>query len=349
MRKVFVSSVVGEFEEFRSSARRAIELMGDRPILCEDFGARPHSSEKACITEVESSDVYIVVLGKRYGYTTPDGVSVTQAEFRAAQKVGIPILVFVQQIAMDPDQIAFRQEVEDYQKGLFRAEFTSPEELKDEIIKGLRQVSQMMEAAPEKEFMLRAKSYFEQASRFFSEDQPELNFTFWPQPERNLDIVQLENGLDQSFARMCMGGLASMRDGYEPVMEKNFTGIVSKKTKLLYFHDGFILVSLSPVVEREGFMFSSHFAPPTSLTDCAKGVSQMLDFNGAWCGIQLKGMANVYVKELPPEGTNSHTMRGLWGGDDEAHFHERLIPITDMSFLTWSEVCVNRFRRIFSK
>ncbi len=349
MRKVFVSSVVGGFEEFRAAAKRAIELMGDRSIMCEDFGARPHSSEKACITEVESSDAYIVLLGERYGFKTPEGVSVTQAEFRAAQKVGRPVLVFVQKTEMEPEQVKFCKEVEDYQLGLFRAEFSSTEELKDEIVKGLRQLNQIMEAAPEKEFVQRAKDCFSQASRHLSTEHPELNFTFWPQPSRHLDIVQLENGLDQSFAKLCDGGLALMRDGYQPILEKDFTGVVSKQTKLLYFHDGFILVSLSPITEREGFVFSSNFAPPSRLNEFAKGTSQIFDFNGAWCGIQLKGMANVYVKELPPDGTNSLTLRGVWGSDEEAHFHERLIPIAEASFLAWTDACINRFRRIFAK
>jgi len=349
MRKVFISSVVGGFEEYRSAARRAVELMGDRPIMCEDFGARPHSSEKACITEVETSDVYVVLLGDRYGFKTPEEISVTQAEFRAAQNVGKPILVFVQKTEMDPEQQRFRQEVENYKLGLFRAEFASPEELKDEIVKGLRQLKQVLEAAPEEEFVQRTKECFRQAARYLSTDHPELNFTFWPQPTRHFDIVQLEKGLDQSFGKLCAGGLATMRDGYRPIMEKQFTGLESGSTKILYFHNGFLLLSFRPTVEREGFFFSSHFAPPSRLQEVARGVAQLLDFNGAWCGIQLRGMAEVYVKELPPPGTNSITMKGIWGGDDEAHFHERLIPVTEASYLSWGEACINRFRRIFAK
>lgn len=57
MRKVFVSSIITDFEEYRTAVRRAVEIMGDRPVMSEDFGARPYSPEKACITEVEP-DVY---------------------------------------------------------------------------------------------------------------------------------------------------------------------------------------------------------------------------------------------------------------------------------------------------
>jgi hypothetical protein len=349
MRRVFVSSVVGEFGEFRAAARRAIELMGDRPIMCEDFGARPHSSEKACFSEVEAADVFILLLGERYGFTTPAGLSVTQSEFRAAQTVGKPILVFVQRTKMESEQEAFRVEVEDYQSGVFRAEYSSPEELKDEIVKGLQQLRQIMNAAPEKDFEQKINVLLKAASRFLSDDSPELNFIFWPQPARNIDIVRIENDLDRTFSQLCNGGLASMRDGYIPILEKDFTGIKSKQTKIIFFHNGLILVSLNPITEREGFFLSSYFAPPSRLTECARGIFQLIDFNGAWCSIQLRGMANVYVKELPPDGTAAHTMRGIWGGDEEAHCRERLIPITEKSFQIWADNCINRFRRIFAK
>ncbi len=36
--------------------------MDDGPVMSEDFGTRPYSPEKACVTEVETSDVYIVIL-----------------------------------------------------------------------------------------------------------------------------------------------------------------------------------------------------------------------------------------------------------------------------------------------
>ena len=88
MSKVFVSSVVGGMEAFRDAAKQAITLMDYTPIMCEAFSARPYSSEKACIHEVEQCDVYLLILGSTYGYETPEGISVTQAEFEAAKATG---------------------------------------------------------------------------------------------------------------------------------------------------------------------------------------------------------------------------------------------------------------------
>ena len=49
MRKVFISSVISAFEEYRQAAKRDVEIMGDRLVMSEDFGVRPYSPEKACI------------------------------------------------------------------------------------------------------------------------------------------------------------------------------------------------------------------------------------------------------------------------------------------------------------
>ena len=112
MQEVFISSVVRDFEPYRAGARKTIASMGDKPIVCEDFGALPYSPERACITEAENAGVYLLMMGKTYGTETEDGLSVTQAEFRAAKRAGRPILVFIQNCEMEPKQKKFRTEVE---------------------------------------------------------------------------------------------------------------------------------------------------------------------------------------------------------------------------------------------
>ncbi|WP_338104614.1 DUF4062 domain-containing protein [Pseudomonas typographi] len=71
--KVFISSVVRGFEELRASARKAVGLLQHQAIMCEDFAARPDSSEVACMTEVDQVDVVIVILGADFGFKTPRG------------------------------------------------------------------------------------------------------------------------------------------------------------------------------------------------------------------------------------------------------------------------------------
>ena len=174
MRKVFVSSVINGFEEFRTVVRSAIGLMGDQPIMVEDFGARPHSSEAACLSEVAQSDIYLLVMGKSFGFETEQSISVTQAEFREAKATGKPVLVFVQSVEMEPRQLEFRKEVENYASGFFRASFNDALTLKDEIIIGLRQFDQAQNAADEAEFEQRLKTGM-QAIESWAEKESEKN------------------------------------------------------------------------------------------------------------------------------------------------------------------------------
>lgn len=53
---VFISSVIRNFESYRAAAKKAVTLLGHVPVMCEDFGARPYSSQEACMTEVEQAD-----------------------------------------------------------------------------------------------------------------------------------------------------------------------------------------------------------------------------------------------------------------------------------------------------
>ena len=51
VRTVFIISVIKDFEEYRLVVRKAVELMDHRPVMNQSFGARPYSSDTACIHE----------------------------------------------------------------------------------------------------------------------------------------------------------------------------------------------------------------------------------------------------------------------------------------------------------
>lgn len=86
--RVFISSVIRNFEIYRAAARKAVGLLQHEAIMCEDFGARSESSEVACMSEVDQADVVVVILGADFGFQTPTGESVTQQEFRVHGLVG---------------------------------------------------------------------------------------------------------------------------------------------------------------------------------------------------------------------------------------------------------------------
>jgi hypothetical protein len=137
-RRVFVSSVVRGFEEYREAARRGIEAAGGHPILVnEDFPSLAASSRNACLDAVDSCDYLISVVGARGGWTTPSGLLVVEEEFEHARRRSLPVFVFVQETARDADSDRFVRRLTDYVDGAFRTVFTTPLELQHEVRRAL--------------------------------------------------------------------------------------------------------------------------------------------------------------------------------------------------------------------
>jgi len=345
VRKIFISSTVAEFEKYREAARKAVELMGDRPVMCEEFGARPYASDIACIAEVESSDIYLLIMGDKFGFVGPSGESVTQMEFHAAKALGKPILAFVQECSMDASQAAFRKEVEDFTSGFFRSTFNSPEELKDCIVKSLRQLNQAQQAVLEDEFMGKIDRAVSAVGGYSSGRNPLLSLAFLPQPMRDVDIVGIETKLDSVFTVLCAKGVLVMREGYKPECQRDWTGIRSKDASVAFFADGLILLLLTPIERRDDF-FSGSFAPPSRIKNLAIGAFPLVEASGCWVAMKLSGMDHVMVKELPEGKITSLSMR--MHGDTEAGFNKLFIPLTTASYESWIDQCLKRFQRIFS-
>jgi hypothetical protein len=139
--RVFISSVIDDFVDRREAAKAAVELLGFRAIMAENFGARPHSSQQACLDGVRESDIVVLILGRRYGFLAQSGKSVTEEEFNCARESGKPILVFLEKVDREPAQDAFVKRVSAYEEGFHRESFTTPAELKDGVIRALNAVT----------------------------------------------------------------------------------------------------------------------------------------------------------------------------------------------------------------
>ncbi|MCL4707809.1 DUF4062 domain-containing protein [bacterium] len=94
--KVFLSSTYNDLIEHRKAAHDALEQLGLHVIWMEAFGARPVESTKACLKEIEESELFVGIYAHRYGYIpTGSSISITEQEFDHAQKLGKPIFGFV--------------------------------------------------------------------------------------------------------------------------------------------------------------------------------------------------------------------------------------------------------------
>jgi Domain of unknown function (DUF4062) len=127
--KVFISSVTHLLKEERAALPPFLRLFDYEPLRFEDFEAQDRSSREACLAGVEAADVYLLLLGPRYGTPFPDtGLSPTAEEFRRARQRGIPILVFNKNVDEDdePAQVDFKGEVGHYVNGRLWRSFTDP-------------------------------------------------------------------------------------------------------------------------------------------------------------------------------------------------------------------------------
>jgi len=65
--RVFVSSVIEGFEDYRQAAKNGIIDAGGDPVLVEDFPSSSVSPRTACLDGVHSCDVIVIIVGERGG------------------------------------------------------------------------------------------------------------------------------------------------------------------------------------------------------------------------------------------------------------------------------------------
>ncbi len=95
--RVMISSTTRDLPEHREKVMHACLRMGMfRPDMMEHLTARNAYPEAVSLSLVEKADVYLAIVGFRYGYVPAGaGKSVTEMEFDRATEKGIPRLVFL--------------------------------------------------------------------------------------------------------------------------------------------------------------------------------------------------------------------------------------------------------------
>ena len=139
--RVFVSSVIEGFTEYRQAARKGIEQASGEGILVnEDFPSQASSSRNTCLDAIDSCDVFLLVLGERGGWKTPSGRLVVEEEFEHARARKLPVLVFLEDVPRDADGERLARILSDYVDGNFRVKFSGAAELRDQIERSLRAI-----------------------------------------------------------------------------------------------------------------------------------------------------------------------------------------------------------------
>lgn len=96
MPSVFISSTYEDLKEHRESVASRLRQAELVAIDMIDFGARPQGASEVCFKEIHDADFFVGIYAYRYGYI-PDGesISITEAEFRHAEKLEKPILCYI--------------------------------------------------------------------------------------------------------------------------------------------------------------------------------------------------------------------------------------------------------------
>lgn len=150
-------------EEHRNRVESAAVTLGHSVLRAEKLGAASTTPQRACLDLVRSSDVVILILGRRYGDVQPSGLSATHEEFREARERA-RLLCFIESgVDRDPEQKAFVREVQNWATGYFTSDFVSTDDLSRRVTKALHDLEVSLVAAPDDvdEIVARARALVE--------------------------------------------------------------------------------------------------------------------------------------------------------------------------------------------
>lgn len=127
---VFVSSVITGMTDERKACAQGIAAVGAVPVLFEDFGGMDDDPEDAYLGQVASSDIYIGVLGQRYGKPLKSGYSATHSEYDEAIRRGLRCSIWNSEGELDGRQRDFLDEVRVFHT---TGSYSSPDDLAQRI------------------------------------------------------------------------------------------------------------------------------------------------------------------------------------------------------------------------
>jgi len=158
-----LSSTFKELQQHRAAVIDAINRLRLFAEVMELDSALPEGLIDASLNKVQIADAYVGIIGFRYGQTpddpirNPDELSITELEYSEAEKLGLPICMFVMSDNHPIPRSAFSEETGEQQQKLetFRkrvakkhihAEFHSVEDLKTKAMQSLVVLRERLDA-----------------------------------------------------------------------------------------------------------------------------------------------------------------------------------------------------------
>jgi hypothetical protein len=145
--RIFISSTMKDLANERDAVCRLLKSYNFEPVNAENLGPTGQSSWDRIQSEIESSNLMVLLLGERYGWIPDSGpkvelkLSVTELEAEEAKGLGIPVLPFLKELSYDADRTsddakkrdAFREKVQKWDGGQFRQEFKLASDLAEKV------------------------------------------------------------------------------------------------------------------------------------------------------------------------------------------------------------------------
>lgn len=99
---IYLSSTFEDLKDYRKAVYDALSKVSHYKVIAmENYVATDQRPVDKCLKDVAKADIYVGLFGFRYGYVppaehnNPDGLSITELEFRCAKGLGKPCLIFV--------------------------------------------------------------------------------------------------------------------------------------------------------------------------------------------------------------------------------------------------------------
>lgn len=149
-RRALISSTEGDLREHRAAVIDACLRVGVEPFGMDTFSTDERTTRALWNAIVEDADIYIGILGFRYGFVCPgETKSFTEIEYERAVARGIPRLLFLmsadhpvrpKDVETGPGAEKLRQFKDLVRRDSIVTEFRSPDELKVAVVTGLVEV-----------------------------------------------------------------------------------------------------------------------------------------------------------------------------------------------------------------
>lgn len=100
---IFISSTIADLRYLRDALRGAVIDLAYTPVMSEhgEVGyLSPSTAAESCYRSIRQCQMAVIIIGRRYGEPSEDGISVTHKEFRTAREHDIPLIAFVESEVM---------------------------------------------------------------------------------------------------------------------------------------------------------------------------------------------------------------------------------------------------------